>query len=98
MSLTISIHFFTGRAHLHPWQAHHSEGRVEWPPSQWRLLRAFVAISGRGLTTLPPPDFIVDPGKKKKATTKIPNPIWPPHGYSSLPDNWIADESDEMPL
>jgi len=53
MSLTTSIHFLTGRAHLHPWQTHHSEGRVEWPPSPWRLLRALVAVAGRGLTTLP---------------------------------------------
>lgn len=56
MPLSISIRFLTGRAHLHPWQAHHSEGRVEWPPSSWRLLRALVAIAGRGLTTLPLPD------------------------------------------
>ena len=53
MSLTISIRFLTGRAHLHPWQTHHSEGRVEWPPSPWRLLRTFVAVAGRGLTSLP---------------------------------------------
>lgn len=56
MSLSITIRFLTGRAHLHPWQSHHSEGRVEWPPSQWRLLRALVAVAGRGLTTLPCPD------------------------------------------
>ncbi len=56
MPLSISIRFLTGRAHLHPWQTHHNEGRVEWPPSQWRLLRALVAVAGRGLTTLPYPD------------------------------------------
>lgn len=56
MSLTVSIRFLTGQAHLHPWQAHHSEGRVEWPPSHWRLLRAIVAVAGRGLTSLPNPD------------------------------------------
>jgi hypothetical protein len=56
MSLIISIRFLTGRAHLHPWQTHHSEGRVEWPPSQWRLLRALVAVAGRGLTSLTYPD------------------------------------------
>jgi|GEM_PF-2746837 len=58
MSLTISIRFLTGRAHLHPWQTHHGEGRVEWPPSPWRLLRALVAVAGRGITTLPFPDEI----------------------------------------
>jgi hypothetical protein len=58
MSLTISIRFLNGRAHLHPWQTHHSEGRVEWPPSPWRLLRALVAVAGRGLTSLPYPDDV----------------------------------------
>lgn len=58
MSVTISIRFLTGRAHLHPWQSHHSEGAVEWPPSQWRLLRAIVAVAGRGLTSLPYPDDV----------------------------------------
>src|SRR5439155_14889775 len=68
MSLTISIRFLTGRAHLHPWQTHHSEGRVEWPPSPWRLLRALVAVAGRGLTTLPFPDEIAPPSPELKRT------------------------------
>ena len=55
MSLTVSIRFLTGRAHLHHWQAHHSDGKVDWPPSPWRLLRALVAAAGSGLTTLPEP-------------------------------------------
>jgi CRISPR-associated protein Csb2 len=61
MPLSITIRFLTGRAHLHPWQTHHSEGRVEWPPSPWRLLRALVAVAGRGLTTLPYPDEVPPP-------------------------------------
>jgi hypothetical protein len=73
MSLSISIRFLTGRSHLHPWQTHHSEGRIEWPPSHWRLLRALVAVAGRGLTSLPYPDFIVDPGKKPKPTRPLPS-------------------------
>ena len=98
MPLSISIRFLTGRAHLHPWQTHHSEGRVEWPPSQWRLLRAFVAIAGRGLTTLPTPDFVIDPGKKPKPVKKNPNPVWPPSDYQSLPDQWHGEGVDEIPL
>ena len=98
MPLSIAIRFLTGRAHLHPWQTHHSEGRVEWPPSHWRLLRAFVAIAGRGLTTLPMPDFVVDPGKKTKPTKKNPNPVWPPAGYASLPDQWHGETVDGIPL
>lgn len=98
MSLTISIRFLTGRAHLHPWQTHHSEGRVEWPPSPWRLLRALVAIAGRGLISLPYPDFIVDPGKKPKPTNKNPNPVWPLNNYCALPDDWHGEELDELSL
>lgn len=56
MAVSIHIRFLTGRAHLHAWQAHPSEGQVEWPPSPWRLLRALVAVGGRGLTTLPQSD------------------------------------------
>ena len=70
MPLSISIRFLTGRAHLHPWQSHHSEGRVEWPPSHWRLLRAFVAIAGRGLTSLPYPDEGPPPKPELKATVE----------------------------
>lgn len=55
MPLTLSLRFLTARAHLHPWQAHHSDGRVDWPPAPWRLLRALVAAAGSGLTTLPEP-------------------------------------------
>ena len=68
MSVTISIRFLTGRAHLHPWQSHHSEGRVEWPPSQWRLLRAIVAVAGRGLTSLPYPDDVPPPSPELDVT------------------------------
>jgi len=55
MSLCISIRFLTGRAHLHHWHAHHSDGKVDWPPSPWRLLRALVAVAGTGMTSLPEP-------------------------------------------
>jgi CRISPR-associated protein Csb2 len=55
-ALAIHIRFLTGRAHLHPWHAAPNEGRIEWPPSPWRLLRALVAVAGRGLTTLPEAD------------------------------------------
>lgn len=75
MSLSISIRFLTGRAHLHPWNTHHSEGQVEWPPSPWRLLRALVAVAGRGLTTLPWPDDVSD---------KLETPIVPLAGHTSI--------------
>lgn len=99
MPVTVSIRFLTGRAHLHHWQAHHSDGKVDWPPSPWRLLRALVAVAGRGYTTLPYPDFVADPGRPK-ATKKMPAPVWPPKGYESLPDGWLGASvpEDEIPL
>lgn len=55
MPFCISIRFLTGRAHLHHWHAHHSDGKVDWPPSPWRLLRAIVSAAGAGMTSLPQP-------------------------------------------
>lgn len=98
MSLTISIRFLTGRAHLHQWQSHHSEGRVEWPPSHWRLLRALVAVAGRGLTSLPAPDGFADPGARPKPKKKDPDPVWPPVVYRSLPVDTSADSEDPIPV
>jgi CRISPR-associated protein Csb2 len=84
MSLSITIRFLTGRAHLHPWQTHHSEGRVEWPPSHWRLLRAFVAIAGRGLSTLPYPDEGPPSKPELKATVE---------GISSLKKRGVTKDA-----
>ena len=42
--LTIKLTFPAGRYHATPWDKQVNEGRVEWPPSPWRLLRAFVAV------------------------------------------------------
>ena len=78
MSVIISIRFLTGRATLHPWQTHHSEGRVDWPPSPWRLLRAIVAVAGRGLTSLPLPDYIAAPGRSRSRAGTTPSPSGPP--------------------
>ena len=39
----LEIKFTTKRFHATPWGRHVNEGAVEWPPSPWRLLRAFVA-------------------------------------------------------
>lgn len=43
MSLELSIRFLTGRYHATPWNHQVNEGVVEWPPSPWRILRAFVS-------------------------------------------------------
>lgn len=87
---TIAIRFLTGRAHLHRWSAHPNEGRAEWPPSLWRLLRALVAVAGHGFTSLPLNwDFCSDPGKRPKSTKNKPTSQWPPEAYNALPDEWF---------
>jgi CRISPR-associated protein Csb2 len=40
---TLLIRFPGGRYHATPWGYHVNEGLIEWPPSPWRLLRAFLA-------------------------------------------------------
>ena len=42
--LTIKLTFPAGRYHATPWGRQVNEGGVEWPPSPWRLLRAFIAV------------------------------------------------------
>lgn len=84
MPTSISIRFLTGRAHLHPWDTHHSEGRVDWPPSPWRLLRALVAVAGRGLTTLPCWDDTPEP--RPVAEASLP-------GVSSLSKSGVLEHT-----
>lgn len=40
---TVKLRFPGGRYHATPWGHHVNEGLIEWPPSPWRLLRAFIA-------------------------------------------------------
>lgn len=45
----IAIAFTSGRFHATPWGRHVNEAAPEWPPSPWRILRAFVATWKRKL-------------------------------------------------
>lgn len=51
------IQFIAGRYHATPWDAHVNEGRIDWPPSPWRLARAMVAVgyAKQGWPQEPPP-------------------------------------------
>ena len=53
---TLQLRFPGGRYHATPWGHHVNEGLIEWPPSPWRLLRAFIAcgFSNHGWTEIPP--------------------------------------------
>lgn len=52
----IEIQFPARRYHATPWDAHVNEGRVEWPPCPWRLLRAFLAVGYNKLGWVDKPD------------------------------------------
>jgi CRISPR-associated protein Csb2 len=43
MSTSIAFRFPLGRYHGNPWGHNVNEGRVDWPPEPWRILRALVA-------------------------------------------------------
>ena len=43
MSAVVEIRYISGRAHGTPWGASHNEGRIEFPPSPWRIARALLS-------------------------------------------------------
>jgi CRISPR-associated protein Csb2 len=43
MATVLQLRFPAHRYHATPWGAHVNEGRIEWPPSPWRLLRALIS-------------------------------------------------------
>lgn len=47
--VTLQLAFLAGKFHATPWDRHVNEGALEWPPSPWRILRAFAAIGFRKL-------------------------------------------------
>ena len=42
--VTLEIRFPAGRYHATPWDRQVNEGEIDWPPSPWRLVRAFQAV------------------------------------------------------
>ena len=53
MTTLVAVKFPLGRYHATPWDASVNEGRVEWPPSPWRILRALVSTFKTRLPQLP---------------------------------------------
>ena len=52
VNVSLAVRFPLGRYHATPWDASVNEGRVEWPPSPWRILRALVSVWKTRLTDL----------------------------------------------
>jgi CRISPR-associated protein Csb2 len=86
MPTTIAVRFPLGRYHATPWDRSVNEGATEWPPSPWRLLRAFVATWHTRWPDLPAPAFegllsaLGDPPSYRTP------PGWPAHTRHYLPD------------
>ncbi len=55
MGTTLAIRFPLGRYHASPWDRAVNEGKTEWPPSPWRLLRALIATWHTRWPDLPAP-------------------------------------------
>lgn len=68
MGVTAAFRFLAGRYHATPWDSHVNEGEVEWPPSPWRLLRAFMATWYRKVDPTQFPETLLDELIEKLAT------------------------------
>lgn len=93
-AITIAVRFDLGRYHATPWGTHVNDGRVEWPPSPWRLLRALFAASradtrltdmteavDRAITRLlgaQPPSYSLPPMASAHTRHYVPSQKWSP--------------------
>src|SRR4051794_8610017 len=86
MPVILKLTFPAGRYHATPWGRHVNEGVAEWPPSPWRLLRAFVATWKRKCADL-------SEGKIRLVLEQL---LHPPRFY--LPAARVAHTRHYMPL
>jgi|GEM_PF-6127620 len=75
MTLNLKIWFLAGRYHATDWNHQVNEGVLEWPPSPWRLYRAFVASYYRLLQR---PDRSVLLGLLERLSSVLPHYYLPP--------------------
>lgn len=68
----IKFSFPGGRYHATPWGHHVNEGLVEWPPSPWRLIRAFIATA---FTKLDVPDPVPDDHPLRRLVYALANDL-----------------------
>ena len=87
MPTTLALRFPLGRHHATPWDAAVNEGRVEWPPSPWRLLRAMISTWRLRWPDLAAADF---DGLLRRLVAAPPRywtpPVDPGHTRHYLPD------------
>lgn len=97
---TVKLQFPSGRYHATPWGHHVNEGLIEWPPSPWRLLRAFIAcgFSSQGWSEIPP----IAQSLVQKLAAVLPKYSLPPataaHSRHFMPVGTIAKGREQTTL
>jgi CRISPR-associated protein Csb2 len=90
----LAFSFDLGRYHATPWGNNVNDAVIEWPPSEWRILRALYAVSHtnvrlhtqreaiddalRGLAHAPPPRFKLPPSTAAHTRHYLPRRSWSP--------------------
>ena len=110
MPVLLRLTFPGGRYHATPWGRHVNEGVPEWPPSPWRLLRAFVAVWKRTCPELPedavqrlleqlvtPPNFHLPPHRVAHTRHYMPWEKKGPQDRTLVFDTFISVDR-EVPL
>ena len=77
MTTRIAVGFPFGRYHATPWDASVNEGKVEWPPSPWRIYRALVSVYKERLPHLPDDQVV---GLLNRLAAEPPTYRLPPAG------------------
>jgi CRISPR-associated protein Csb2 len=85
--VTIEVRYLHGKAHGTPWSASHNEGRVEFPPSPWRILRALVCTGFERA-------FELDPEAVRRCISRLadapPSYLVPPFRSTHV-RHWMPD-------
>ena len=86
---TLALRFPAGRYHATPWGHHVNEGIVEWPPSPWRFLRAFISV---GHATLGWDDVVPEVARRLVSALASVPPVY------MLPPAGVGHTRHYMPL
>ena len=86
MPTTLAIRFPLGRYHATPWNRSVNEGAAEWPPSPWRVLRAFVATWHTRWPELPAGEMDALLAALASPPSYLTPPAVPGHSRHYLPD------------
>lgn len=87
MTHRIAVRYLHGKVHATPWAASHNEGRVEFPPAPWRLMRALVCTA---FERCPAIELSVVQSLMKALAASPPSFIVPPFSLTHV-RHWMPD-------